>query len=63
MVTYFIVGALGLVAYVGFLVAVTSHGVSTTNQAITAQNELITAYNLVGQQSQSFASTTKACAT
>jgi Domain of unknown function (DUF4389) len=62
VVTYFIVGALGLVAYIGVLVAVTSHGVSTTNQAITAQNELITAYNLVGQQSQSFASSSKACA-
>src|ERR1019366_643755 len=62
VVTYFIVGALGLVAYVGALVAVSSNGVSTTNQAITAQNELITAYNLVGQQSQAFASTTKACA-
>jgi hypothetical protein len=62
VVTYFIVGALGLVAYVGILVAVSSNGVSTTNQAITAQNELITAYNLVGQQSQGFASTTKGCA-
>ena len=62
MVTYFIVGALGLVAYVGVLVAVTSHGASTTTQAISAQNELITAYNLVGQQSQSFAATTRGCA-
>jgi hypothetical protein len=62
VVTYFIVGALGLVAYIGILVAVTSHGVSTTNQAITAQNELITAYNLAGQQSLAYASTTKACA-
>jgi hypothetical protein len=62
VVTYFIVGALGLVAYIGLLVAVTSTGVSTTNQAIAAQNELITAYNLIGQQSQSFASTTRACA-
>jgi hypothetical protein len=62
VVTYFIVGALGLVAYVGVLVAVTSHGASTTTQAISAQNELITAYNLVGQQSQSFAATTRGCA-
>ena len=62
VVTYFIVGVLGVAAYVGILAAVTSSGVSTTNQAITAQNELIAAYNLVGQQSQVFASTTKACA-
>ena len=62
VVTYFIVGALGLVAYVGILAAVSSHGVSTANQAINAQNELITAYNQVGQQSQAFASATKACA-
>ena len=62
VVTYFIVGALGLVAYVATFAVLTSHGVSTTSQAITAQNELVTAYNLIGQQSQTFASTTKACA-
>jgi Domain of unknown function (DUF4389) len=62
VVTYFIVGALGLVAYIGLLVAVTSPGVTTTNQAIAAQNQLITAYNQFGQQSQSFVSTSKACA-
>ena len=61
VVTYFIVGALGLVAYVGILVALTSGTVSTTSQAITAQNDLINAYNTLGRQSQTFGTTTAAC--
>jgi hypothetical protein len=61
VVTYFIVGALGFAAYIGVAAAVSSGRISTTDQAITAQNELITAYNLLGRQSQSFGTTTRAC--
>ena len=61
IVTYFIVGALGLVASIGIFVALTAGTVSTTSQAITSQNQLITAYNLLGQQSQAFGTSTRAC--
>jgi len=61
VVTYFIVGALGFVAYVGVLVAITSGTVTVTSQAITSQNQLITAYNLLGRQSQAFGTAGRAC--
>ena len=61
VVTYFIVGALGLVAYIGILVAITSSSVSTTSQAIAAQNDLITAYNQLGRESQAFSTSAKMC--
>ena len=59
VVVFFILGALGIIAYTTFFIA--RDKVATSNQAITAQNQVVSDYSTAVVAVQSFSTTAKGC--
>jgi hypothetical protein len=60
VVVFFVLGALGAIAYAAFIIAL-SNKAADSNQAIGAQNRAVTAYNTAVVAVQSFSAAAKEC--